>query len=180
MRWWKLPAISAFAVVVLLSATPVFLARFGFHYLPSAEWVAQSHSGATVLGWATLVGATWLTLQGARKQDPDGLGFKWVLIIPFGAFMYYWMGYVSVTVGAPLAIQLVSGKPVALSYEIEDLDRRGDGKCRRPIKLKGLPFAFDELCGVQQAVREKLLPGEKITVTGQGTRFGLLPEKIAP
>lgn len=131
-----------------------------------------------MLGWAMLVGGTWLTLVGAKRQNPDGLGFKWILVIPFGALLYYWMGNISLTVGAPLAAYLVLGEPVTLTYEIEDLDDRGDGKCRRPIELKGLPLGFDELCGFPQSARDKLRPGELLTVTGRGTRFGLFPEKI--
>jgi len=58
------------------------------------------------------------------------------------------------------------------------LDRRSDGKCRRPIELKGLPLGFDKLCGFPQSVRDRLRKGESVTVTGQGTRLGLFPEEI--
>ncbi|HQY43597.1 MAG TPA: hypothetical protein PK450_05395 [Paracoccaceae bacterium] len=163
---------------MLFTAIPVFVARLGFHFLPSAEWVAQSHWGATVLGWAMLAVGIPLMLVGAKRQNPDGLGFKWMLITPFGALLLYWIGYVSVTVGVPLATHIASGKPVQLTYVIENLDRRSDGKCRRPIELKGLPLGFDKLCGFPQSVRDRLRKGESVTVTGQGTRLGLFPEEI--
>lgn len=173
-------AIGAFLSVVLFSVIPVFLARFGVHFLPSAEWVSRSHRTAIVLGWLLLVSGTLLVLAGAKNQNPDGLGFKWIFVIPFSALLFHWIGYVSLTVGVPLAAHVVLGKQVTLTYEIDEVGRLGDSKCRRPIEIKAMPLGFNKLCGFPQDVRDRLRSGDRITVKGRGTGLGLFPEEIVP
>lgn len=83
-------------------------------------------------------------------------------------------------VALPMALAMVAGHQVELSFTVANADNWGDSKCRTPVELEGLPFLFDTICRVRDDVRMSLLPGKPAVVTGRGTSLGLFAESLSP
>lgn len=77
-----------------------------------------------------------------------------------------------------MAVALIAGQQVELSYTVDHNERSGSKGCRSPIGLQGLPFLFDRLCGVPDDIRRGFKPGSQVVVTGRGTTFGVYPESL--
>jgi hypothetical protein len=173
-----------FLTVLLASALPVFAAKFGYHFLPSVNWVKVTFPYAILIALAssaaTLAGLTWSLNNNVRPQNKakELTPVKTVMLVIFGPILFGCMAYDLLPVCVPMIYSLVFGRDVELHYTVAKADGSSSRRCRRKIELVGLPFMFDEICGVTDEFRVKLRPGSKVVVTGYGTDYGLFPDNI--
>ncbi|MCA2407399.1 hypothetical protein GYN07_04385 [Rhizobium leguminosarum bv. viciae 248] len=166
------------AVWLLPGMLAVFVRMAGFNFLPSIEWTSNANGPSIVAG---LLPAAYLSWLGWKAADVTPLGDGKAAIAMLSAPIFaYFLGKNLVAIALPMALAMVAGNQVELSFTVANADRWGDSKCRTPVELEGLPFLFDTICRVRDDVRMSLLPGGPAVVTGRGTSLGLFAESLSP
>ncbi|WP_372573119.1 hypothetical protein [Ruegeria jejuensis] len=161
--------------ILLLGSAPTLATVVGFQYLPTQEWVSQVFWVALLAGIAAGGFMLWLAPKGLAKDGNDPSPLKAILVVSFAPFLGYWLGSTMVTAGLPMIATIFTGYPVEVEYDVGDVDDGNSRYCSRPIKVEGLPFAQNSLCGFSEEFRRTLSPGSQIVVSGKGTRFGVFP-----
>ena len=173
------------AVAVLLvssvAVVPIFGLMLGSPFLPSQAYMAAakvfSWSFALLAGVATFhlfSRSAWGEHRRAVAGQPPLA--RWVKIgTPLMGAMF---GSVAVTSAIPMLAAIALGEEVDLQYVVEDPSASSHRGCRHAVELESMPFAFRNVCGVPEELREQLKPGIKIALTGRGTSAGLFYERI--
>jgi DNA-binding CsgD family transcriptional regulator len=87
-------------------------------------------------------------------------------------FLGFGTGMNSVNVGGPFIYTALVGQGSESRFVVARADGFSDRKCRNKIKLKDMPFVYDELCGLPKDFRDSLRPGQTLIVSGRGTLAG--------
>ncbi len=175
VRVFALAVISVF----LLGVLPILSGKLGYQFLPSEQWVTQSRLPAIFLGGLAAAGAPFAVLKGLKMQPrKHGTFMKFVLtgFAPFLAFMVY-SHFVSLSL--PLVMAMAAGTESRAVYTLSEAALQKAGKCRNPIKIDGMPFAWGELCNFPAGFVRNLQPGTKIAAEGRGTKMGLFVTSLS-
>jgi hypothetical protein len=178
----KRPIRKLVTILLLVWLSPGMLAVFvrmaGFNFLPSIEWTSKTYDLSIAAGLLPAAFLSWVVWK-AMDVTPVGDGKAAIAMFSAPVFAYF-LGKNLVAVALPMALAMVAGHQVELSFTVAHADRWGDSKCRTPVELEGLPFLFDTVCRVRDDVRMSLLPGKRAVVTGRGTSLGLFAESLSP
>lgn len=175
-RWIKVVVILLFGLCLSGFLTDIFLLN---RYLPSHAWLRASEPYVTIFGVATALMLAALGVLGLKRQalatGRHRKGFELTFILAFGLFLFYIPTVDLLRRGIPGMFALALGERVQHTYFIEDTDQRGDKRCRRPIKIRDMPF-MTSLCEMPQEFRAQLHPGMSVVFVGKGTWMGLFVE----
>lgn len=166
------------AVWLLPGLLAIFVRMAGFTFLPSIEWTSKAALPSIAAGLLPAALVSWFALK-VMDFIPlgDGKMAIGMLVFPFVA---YYLGKNLVAIALPMTLAMFAGHQVELSFTVAHADRWGDMKCRTPVDFEGLPFLFNEICGVRADIRTSLLPGGPTIVTGRGTSLGLFVKSLRP
>lgn len=113
-------------------------------YLPSYMWLQASEPYVTIIGVAAALVSVAIGFQGFKRQalvtGRRRSGLELTFILAFGLFLFYIPTVDLLRRGVPGMIALALGERVEHPYFVEDPDQRGDKFCRRPIKIRDMPF----------------------------------------
>lgn len=165
----------ALLVWSILGAIPLLLKAFGFHFLPSQDWVALIRIPAVFSGAVFAVLFVVMVIYGLRLNSPAMGHAKKFLVVSFTPLMGFFIGSSAFTLGGPMVGAIIAGTQVGLPFTVVEFERSVDRKCQNPITLSGLPFMFDDLCGFPEKFGSTLDIGGKVLVVGKGTRIGIFP-----
>lgn len=102
-----------------------------------------------------------------------------ILGVIFAPFLLSFGALLMVYVMAPAFLALFIGEPVRFAFTAEEAQAQGDKWCRQPVSFKDMPFAMlgkIKLCDVPPNIRARLIPGQTVILSGQGTWMGLYVE----
>ena len=74
----------------------------------------------------------------------------------------------------PLLVALIKPEPVTLTYTVAEVHARIGRSCRRAIRVAELGFFDATLCHVPLDLWNKLAVGDHVTISGPGSRLGVL------
>lgn len=160
---------------LLLGLFPVLAAAFGFRFLPSPEWTAQTRGFALLSGLVMTILMTVgvvLGLEISSRKMGKIMKFAVIVLTPFMGLI---IGSFAVSLALPMAAAMATGVDAEIGYNVAKVTARSSRRCRNPITLEGLPFAADKLCGFPVEFRSTFVRGDAITVTGRGTTWGVFP-----
>lgn len=167
-----------FFSTLFLGVLPIFSSIFGYQFLPTAKWVSQAFWPSVGFGVATGLIYLWFTPKGLAQNPKANGPIKTVLVVVAAPFFGFFLGTTAFTVGGPLVVSAIIGKDTEARFKVLAADGGNSKYCTRPIKLEGLPFAMDDLCGVPQSLRGTLHPGTTVSVDGRGTSLGVFPSQV--
>lgn len=162
-----------FAIWMVFGAAPILTRILGFQYLPSPEWVSQVSVLTAIAGVIFAFCFTWVAITAMEIRGQRWLGFKIVLALLFAPFFGFSIGGYAISISAPMLGTAIYGAEIETKYTVKKIWTYGDSKCRRPVILDDLPSLFDKLCGFPVEFTRTLRPGERIIVSGYGTRLGV-------
>ena len=154
------------------------------HYLPSEAWRAIAWHLAPAYTVLVHVITIWLLFRGHKaacavappENQPAPPG---IFIVIFGPFLFSLSALLMVYVMAPAFVALLIGEPVRHAFTVEEAQAQGNKWCRQPVSFKDMPFAMIgdiKLCDVPSNIRARLIPGQTVILSGQGTWMGLYVE----
>ena len=157
-------------VWVLVGALHIFAWIFHYQYFPEPNWLSRTAPLAWISGLSMAGFFTAAVLFAARREAPKPI--RNIVNLCFSFVFGLYLGQAAVIQGGPMIIAVLVGRVVEIPFTVVHADGWGDSKCQRPIKLK-LPVLFDELCRYPEDFRQSLQPGDRIILSGLGTRWGL-------
>lgn len=165
--------------IVLLGALPVISSKLGYQFLPSVQWVNQTQLAATILGGMAAAAAPFAVLKGMKMQPrKHGVIMKF-LIVGFSPVLGFMFVSQSVSMGIPLAAAMAAGVESQAEYTVSDAEPKKAGKCRDPVKVENMPFAWSKICNFPAGFVQGLQPGSRIIAEGSGTKLGLFVTRLS-
>lgn len=155
-----------------LGAIPLLASAFGVRFLPSLAWAKATDRIASIVGLTSgVAGSVWFyrLLKKDRKGPIDS-----VFHCIFGFLFLFASGTLGISASWPMFYTLVAGKQTELEYVVSADEGIPSIRCRNAILFEDLHApSFDGLCNFPKSFRDSLHPGQKITVSGYGTYFGV-------
>lgn len=105
---------------------------------------------------------------------------KKIVAVVFSPILGFLLGMSAVVVSVPMTSALAFGDHVEIGFTVETSAGRSGSYCSSPVKLKDLPFLFNEVCDVPDAARHGLTRDSHVVVTGWGNRYGVFPQSLRP
>ena len=113
------------------------------------------------------------------KINDRGMGkTKKYLVVLFSPVMGFAIGSIAVSIGGPMVGAAIVGAKTEIPYIVTKFRPSSSRKCRNPITLDGLPWMFDELCGVSEEFGRFLEVGETVIISGRGTALGVIANTV--
>lgn len=175
VRIFALLAISIF----FLGALPVLSDKLGYQFLPSEQWLNQTRLAALILGGLAAAAAPFAVLKGLETQPRKHGVIMKILTVGFAPFLAFMVYSHFVSLGIPLMMAMAAGTQSQAEYTVSEAKLLKAGKCRNPVKVENMPFAWGELCNFPAGFVQGLEPGTKITAKGRGTRTGLFVTSLS-
>lgn len=169
--WQKLSA----AVIVAVALVPFVAMMVGKPFLPSPAWADSSRMAALVAGGLIAVFfAIWVAGAMFAHYHPLRLIVARLAFAGAG----FALGLLAVSVTVPMAMALVAGRQIQITYVVDNVPLYGRRGCRGSVELQDMPLIYNSLCGIPSDIRSKLPRGRQIAVEGRGTEMGLFPDRI--
>ncbi|MGP1357023.1 hypothetical protein [Roseicyclus sp.] len=174
----------ALAIILLCFAGMVTLILnviLGANYIPSADWAAG-------MGWPVFLGSLipggfavlWLLRQdaaepGRAKADRSGQTAAYAL----GGTVFIGVGLTLVVfMTVPMAHALLVRETVTHVYVVADDWPSSRRHCRNGLDLERLPILQDTICGMPRDFFDRIDEGDRVAVTGLGSRLGVFPDTV--
>jgi hypothetical protein len=103
-----------------------------------------------------------------------------VLGVVTGVLFVFWLGMNSIYVTMPMIRAVLWGKPIELTYVVENPHGTKGGCKNRHFQFESLPFFFNGICDVKWQINHQFVQGNTVVVQGRGTSWGVFPESIGP
>jgi hypothetical protein len=159
-------------VIMLVGVLPLFGRMAGFQFLPTEVWIRRVSSVARSVGIFVAVVLAIVYARDWWRTIPEDSLVKHAFLLIAILFLGFGTGMNSVNVGGPFIYTALVGQGSESRFVVARADGFSDRKCRNKIKLKDMPFVYDELCGLPKDFRDSLRPGQTLIVSGRGTLAG--------
>ncbi|MBO9169962.1 MULTISPECIES: hypothetical protein [unclassified Rhizobium] len=171
VKYRRLKAAVVLAVVIIFALELfLFVIAAGTHtFLVSPSWALTVRTASIYCGTVFAVLGIWAAIA-TRDRVNAFQAFFAPIIMPCLAFVVGRVMFIGIV---PLLAALLLGHQVEIPYTVSTPTRSGGKACSSGIGLEDLPIGLDTLCIHDEALREGLLPGSRIIVTGYGTTEGI-------
>ncbi|MDC0657688.1 hypothetical protein N6L27_06750 [Leisingera sp. SS27] len=175
VRIFALAVLSAF----FLGALPILSGKAGYQFLPSEQWLTQTHVAAILLGGLAAAAAPFAVLKGMKMQPRKHGTFMKIILTGLAPFFAFTVFSHFVSLGIPLIVAIAAGTETRAGYTVSEVKLLKAGKCPNPIRIADMPFAWGELCNFPAGFVQGLEPGARITAEGRGTQMGLFVTSLS-
>lgn len=175
-------AYGIFFLACLIDGFFVILSNF----IPSPEYVVQARPYAVTTGLLTGVGSIsliWYQIAHPEeypesvKRLPKSPNLR-ILLLCFVPIFGWSLGTTTAYSAIPM-IMAIPGNQGEISVVVESASGFSDRQCRNAIILRDMPFVMRRLCRFSTTFRDSLNPGDRLTVTGHGSKWGVFPRYAA-
>lgn len=164
---------------VMFGSFPAIIKKFWLPFLPSPQWISVSNQAGWISGLVTAALFFILVMISVIYDGSISDGKKIVAVI-FSPILGFLLGMGAVLVSVPMTFALAFGHHVVIGFTVETSAGSSGSYCSSPVKLKDLPFLFNEVCDVPDAVRHGLTLGSHVVVMGWGNTYGVFPQSLRP
>ena len=156
-------------VLLLLELIILAIARVSNTFLVAPSWASNIRTASVYVGLGFAFLAFYASIAMRHRQNRFHAFIRSIL----GPVLFFMMGRTMFIFIVPLLAAVFWGHQVEIRYTVSNPTRSGGRGCRSAIGLEELPFGQDTICIHDEALREGLLPGSHIAVTGYGTSEGI-------
>lgn len=181
------------AVVSVIVFFQLIADGFGYRFLPSPMWVdAVRPLGAPLTFFLAIIALVFIftaqdfpafghpASRGLPHGFPKGTVMRGIMVL-FGPLLFWFIFFGFLIQSVPTLLAISSSKRVEFIFEVSKPPAFSDRRCRQKVELKDRPFMAinaNNLCGVPQSLRERLVPGDRIGVRGYGNQFGVFYDEF--
>lgn len=158
----------------ILAVIPMLLRSF---FLPVHGSAASSQS--PLVAAVVLIGVlsgVFLVIAIKPVSSMDSL--KDAIVAAAASAFSAFVVYAAFFAGLPLIYSAVLGNERDVRVVVENPRASSQKSCRHRVELRDSLFFFDSLCGLTEEFRSSLKPGDQLTVSGKGSKFGIFVRSV--